>query len=199
MPVVRRRYDDGLHILVLKNPAQVCCTFSSSRFLEVRKPFLVRITDPGDFSDLLEFVAMVVCPSTAADQGYLELRSRCVGSGAGSERLGCKRQGSRGTRKKRSSRDAIHGMTFRTKDVETRTAFMIAKTGSLWGKVLPQLFGTVHGAFSGAFHGALMKILLPVTRELRFPLSISHRERFSGFQSTALLDFIRSSNKLNRE
>lgn len=191
MPVVRRRYDDGLHILVLKNPAQVCCTFSSSRFFEVRKPFLVRITDPGDFSDLLEFVAMVVCPSTAADQGYLELRSRRVGSGAGSERLGCKRQGSRGTRKKRSSRDAIHGMTFRTKDVETRTVFMIAKTGSLWGKVLPHLFRTVHGA--------LMKILLPVTSELRFPLSISHRERFSGFQSTALLDFIRSSNKLNRE
>ena len=80
MPVVRRRYDDGLHILVLKNPAQVCCTFSSSRFLEVRKPFLVRITDPGDFSDLLEFVAMVVCPSTAADQGYLELRSRRLGA-----------------------------------------------------------------------------------------------------------------------
>ena len=195
MPVVRRRYDDGLHILVLKNPAQVCCTFSSSRFLEVRNPFLVRITDPGDFSDLLEFVAMVVCPSTAADQGYLELRSRCVGSGAGSERLGCKRQGSRGTRKKRSSRDAIHGMTFRTKDVETQTVFMIAKTGSLWGNERPQLFGTV----PSAFHSASMKIRLPVTSKLRFPLSIGHRERFSGFQSTALLDFIRSSNKLNRE
>jgi hypothetical protein len=72
MPVVRSRYDDGLNILVLKNPAQVRCTFSSCRFFEVRKPFLVRITDPGDFGDLLEFVAMVVCPSTAADQGYFQ-------------------------------------------------------------------------------------------------------------------------------
>jgi hypothetical protein len=77
MPVVRSRYDDGLHILVFKNPAQVRCTFSSSCLLEVRKPFLVRITDPGDFGDLLEFVAMIARPSTASDQGYFEFGFRC--------------------------------------------------------------------------------------------------------------------------
>jgi hypothetical protein len=90
-------------------------------------------------------------------------------------------------------------MTFRTKDVETRTVFMIAKTGPLWGNERPQLFGTVPGDFHCAFPSASMKIRLPVTSELRFPLSIGHRERFSGFQSTALLDFIGSSNKLKRE
>lgn len=87
----------------------------------------------------------------------------------------------------------MHGLEVPSKDVETRTTFIIAdiiaKTVSLKGNRKTRLFGPIPWP--------LIEFLVPMASEFGFPLIIGQSERFGGFQPTPLLDFIGSSNKLD--